>query len=135
MSDAAAGSTGALEISVPADPTGPADARRALDHLRDAVDPDTFGTVELLVSELVTNSVRHGEPRLGGCVQLKVEVRPDMVRVEVTDPGSGFEPPTHPGPGTSAGGFGLYMVDQAAERWGVDRLVDGTRVWFDLTRG
>ena len=56
----------------------------------------------------------------------------DAVRVEVVDQGSGFTaPPRDRTP--HGGGYGLYIVDRQAARWGVDR-VGGTRVWFELDR-
>jgi hypothetical protein len=55
---------------------------------------------------------------------------PDKVRVEVADPGPGFEPEVEP---REFGGFGFLLVDKIADRWGVlsDR---GSRVWFEIDR-
>ena len=87
------------------------------------------GALRLLVSELVTNSVRHvvgsTEP-----VELVVRVGAGRIRVEVHDGGAGFEP-GRPEPRGSQGGFGLFLVERMASRWGVDTR-DGTRVWFEL---
>jgi hypothetical protein len=52
------------------------------------------------------------------------------VRVEVIDSGSGFAPEPRD-PARATGGFGLFLVDTQAARWGVDRE-GGTRVWFEL---
>jgi hypothetical protein len=52
--------------------------------------------------------------------------------VDVTDHGDGFAAPAAPTPGR-ASGWGLFMVDRLADRWGVD--TEGTtRVWFELVR-
>jgi anti-sigma regulatory factor (Ser/Thr protein kinase) len=85
--------------------------------------------LRLLVSELVTNSVRHvaGSPQP---VELAVRIGAREIRVEVRDGGAGFEP-GKPEPRGADGGFGLYLVERMASRWGVDTQ-DGTRVWFEL---
>jgi anti-sigma regulatory factor (Ser/Thr protein kinase) len=87
------------------------------------------GALRLLVSELVTNSVRHvvGSTRP---VVLAVQIGARAIRVEVHDGGAGFEPGT-PVPRGAEGGFGLFLVERMASRWGVD-TGDGTRVWFEL---
>jgi anti-sigma regulatory factor (Ser/Thr protein kinase) len=87
----------------------------------------------LLVTELVTNAVRHAG--VGPEQSLDTEVRewPGRVRVEVTDPSTG---PTSFGArsdGDSSGGWGLFLVDQIADRWGVRRTPTGTCVWFELS--
>ncbi len=87
------------------------------------------GALRLLVSELVTNSVRH-VVGLATPVMLAVRVRAGTIRVEVHDGGAGFEPGTHE-PRGADGGFGLFLVERMASRWGVERR-DGTRVWFEL---
>ena len=55
---------------------------------------------------------------------------PGAIRVEVIDRESGFSA-TPRDPAQPLGGFGLYLVDKQATRWGVDSQ-DGTRVWFEL---
>ena len=85
--------------------------------------------LRLLVSELVTNSVRH----VSGSKQpvaLRVEIGERSIRVEVHDGGAGFVP-GRPEPRGADGGFGLFLVERMASRWGVD-VRDGTRVWFEL---
>jgi anti-sigma regulatory factor (Ser/Thr protein kinase) len=64
---------------------------------------------------------------------LRVAVLPDLVRVEVSDRGAGFRPPTGPPPPRSASGWGLYLVDQLADRWGIDTDGD-TTAWFEIDR-
>jgi anti-sigma regulatory factor (Ser/Thr protein kinase) len=90
------------------------------------------GTLRLLVSELVTNSVRHVS---GSDQQVVLRLRIDdrRIRVDVHDGGAGFRP-GKPEPRGAAGGFGLFLVERMASRWGVD-TGDGTRVWFELDLG
>jgi anti-sigma regulatory factor (Ser/Thr protein kinase) len=88
-------------------------------------------TVRLLLTELVTNSVRHARAGNGGPIEVHVRELPAGVRVEVDDRGQGFDPrPRTPGIG---GGFGLLLVDRLADRWGVADERPG-RVWFELDR-
>jgi anti-sigma regulatory factor (Ser/Thr protein kinase) len=106
-------------------------ARDALAKLGDSADPQALDDARLLVSELVTNSVRHGELEPGDTVLLTAEVDTRAIRVEVCNAGHGF---THreraPGP-DQALGFGLYLVERMASRWGIEDR-DATRVWFEI---
>jgi anti-sigma regulatory factor (Ser/Thr protein kinase) len=55
-----------------------------------------------------------------------------MLRVEVTDPGPGFDPEMdEPTPG-QAGGWGLFLTERLADRWGVDRADGLTTVWMEM---
>ena len=87
--------------------------------------------VRLLVSEIVTNSVRHG----GGNatpVEIRLALTDRTIRVEVTDSGPGFQAPAQPSPHTDRpGGWGLLLVDRIANRWGVDPS-ESTTVWFEI---
>jgi anti-sigma regulatory factor (Ser/Thr protein kinase) len=90
------------------------------------------GALRLLVSELVTNSVRHvtGSKQP---VELAVRICTGAIRVEVHDGGAGFEP-GRPEPRGADGGFGLFLVERMDSRRGVD-TDDRTRVWFELDLG
>lgn len=88
--------------------------------------------VLLLATELVTNSVRHSPASGEGTIGVAVRRGSERIRVEVSDPGSGFDHEPHR-PGTlSEGGRGLFLVDALADRWGMG---DGsqTTVWFELS--
>jgi serine/threonine-protein kinase RsbW len=87
----------------------------------------------LLVSELVTNSVRHSDSRLpGGMITVTVtSAGPDTVRIEVRDAGG----PTLPflkeaGDAAAEGGHGLQLVDRLAARWDYYRDTAGLTTWF-----
>lgn len=107
----------------------PALARRAVeamwlgDAARDAA--------MLLVSELVSNAVRHSGAGAADSISVHLEVSGGALRMSVTDPGPGFAPDAgrrEPGIG---GGFGLFLVDRLADAWGVETDV-GTTVWLEL---
>lgn len=109
----------------------PALAREAVDAAYgDRLDPERLADVRLLVSELATNAVRHGIER-ENAVELRLELDRSHVRVEVADGGHGFLPAQHAPERDDVGGWGLLVVEQLAERWGID-VGDGTRVWFEL---
>jgi anti-sigma regulatory factor (Ser/Thr protein kinase) len=120
-----------INVQFQAGPEAAAGARAALIPLERRIAPELMDDVRLLVSELVTNSVRHSDIVASEHVQLDVAVDSSRIRVEVWDSGIGFEPhPRRPGQ-SKDGGWGLYLVDRLADRWGVfrDRL---TRVWFEI---
>ena len=107
-------------------------ARTAVRAGDGAVPASAREDILLLVSELVTNAVRHAG--VGPNQSLRVELRrlPRRVRVEVAHPGNRFrhKPPR---PSSDAdGGWGLVLVDRIADRWGIANWAGGTRVWFEL---
>jgi anti-sigma regulatory factor (Ser/Thr protein kinase) len=113
---------------VAGEPRAVAEARDAVSELAaERLPGDSLETTRLLVGELVTNGILHGAA--GEPVEISIELANETVRVEVEDRGPGFAP--RPRPPDETGGWGLYLVDQLADRWGVSR--DGrTRVWFEL---
>jgi anti-sigma regulatory factor (Ser/Thr protein kinase) len=85
--------------------------------------------VHLLVSELVSNSVIHAG---ADEIELQATADPLVVRIEVGDPGPGFDERERKEPRFEGdGGFGLLLVDKVASRWGTKRD-PSTRVWFEI---
>jgi anti-sigma regulatory factor (Ser/Thr protein kinase) len=115
-------------VAFPVTPNAPGAARRLL--LSEGLDPDLDHTVCLLASELVTNAIRHSGKGEDDRIVLAARLSPDFARIEVRDPGPGFDPDVRHG----GGGFGLRMLDALAARWGVDCTERGTRVWFEVDR-
>ena len=123
----------ALHEQLIADAQAPAEARQALDRLGRELGGGTLETLKLLVSELVTNSVRHATPGEVHTAMLDVALSPNIVRVEVRDEGPGFTPEPRAADTDLGSRWGLVIVEELSERWGVDS--DGrTRVWFELDR-
>ena len=120
-----------LSVRFERGPSAASAARNALVALEPRVDAGCLEDIRLLVSELVTNAVRHAGGPAGGQVQLDVTVEPPRVRVEVADPGAGFDPEPRDDEMTRPGGWGLYLVDRIADRWGVVRNTMN-RVWFEV---
>lgn len=121
-----------LRLELPAHTAAIAEARAALDELEPPLEPSALIDLRLLVSEVVTNAVRHAGAAEGSQIVLVVEPGPDGVRVEVHDEGPGFTAPAKPEPrATGTSGWGLFLVERLARRWGVET---GPRahVWFVL---
>jgi anti-sigma regulatory factor (Ser/Thr protein kinase) len=115
-------------------PYAAAAARRALGGLGETVSHRRLDDIALLVSELVTNSVRHGGAGEDDRLELAALREGERLRVEVTDWGPGFERDTRPSlPTDAVGGWGLVLVERLADRWGVERDGDATVVWFELS--
>jgi anti-sigma regulatory factor (Ser/Thr protein kinase) len=111
-------------------------SRLALAGLEDRLDPNVLFDIRLLVSELVTNCVKHADVGPEESIVLTVDMHDQRVRVAVRDEGPGFEPPQTPPSEQAAeagSGWGLFLVDQLALEWGVERDA-GATVWFELQR-
>jgi anti-sigma regulatory factor (Ser/Thr protein kinase) len=119
-----------LSLRIPGGPDAPSTARQALRRFHPELSPELMQTLALLTSELVSNAVRHAHAQ---SVAFLCQVLPSHVRVEVTDEGPGFVPRRPPSDPDRAHGWGLYLVEELASRWGV-AAVPGTRVWFELDR-
>jgi serine/threonine-protein kinase RsbW len=133
-----------LVLRVPATPAAPATARRAVASLAPHLDSSVLEDAELLVSELVTNSLRHGDLRPTQGIEVCLRASPQTVMVEVADRGRGFGG-RRPRPKAKAAAtrdvverdgpnWGLFLVDQIAYRWGIAEQGD-VRVWFELRPG
>ena len=123
-------------VELPSAPSSPGHARRwageALDGSR--LSPAEHADVTPLISELVTNAVRHARPAGVDTVVVRLAASPDRIRIEVSDHGAGFSPtgiarPTH----DARGGRGLFVVDAIASRWGTVRA-DRHCVWLERDR-
>jgi anti-sigma regulatory factor (Ser/Thr protein kinase) len=84
----------------------------------------------LLVSEVVSNAVRHSAADPKAPVELLATFGEKAIRVTVTDAGVGFTPQPRD-PARTHDGYGLYLLEKVAERWGVESRED-TKVWFEL---
>ena len=108
-------------------------AREALDQLEGQLDRAVLEDMRLLVTELITNSVRHAHAGKDEPVQLEVAVSRERVRVVVEDAGGGFVPRSRDADSPDDSGWGLHLVERVSERWGVHSN-GRTRVWLELLR-
>lgn len=116
---------------MPCSPRAPSEARHALDELESEIEAGLLRDVKLIVSELVTNSVRHSgssEP-----IVMRAWVRECGLKVEIADSGFGFEPRAAREADIEEGGRGLLILESLSERWGVTRDAR-TRVWFEVSQ-
>jgi anti-sigma regulatory factor (Ser/Thr protein kinase) len=121
----------AMSLSLDGGAEAAGHARRALSRLRTDLDPPLIEVMRLLVTELIANSVKHAGV---DAVALNVVVARGAVLVEVRDQGPGFEPQHRTAGQDEASGWGLFLVDRLADRWGVAHEDASTRVWFELKR-
>jgi anti-sigma regulatory factor (Ser/Thr protein kinase) len=116
-------------------PEAAADARERLAAVGDPLSPSPDPRVSLLLTELVTNAVRHGGARDGQPIAVTLEHWSGLTRVSVSDPGPGFQwRPPDPRRPPEEGGYGLVLVYRMAHRWGIEPNDDSTTVWFELLR-
>jgi anti-sigma regulatory factor (Ser/Thr protein kinase) len=125
----------ALRMQIDTGPDAPAAARHALRDLRAELGESRFRLCELLVSELVTNVVRHvaADAALDTVTDMRVRMYRDRVRVEVRDAGPGFDARPRTEDQDPGSGWGLHLVDELADDWGVDRGLENC-VWFEVGR-
>jgi anti-sigma regulatory factor (Ser/Thr protein kinase) len=111
-----------------ADTHAPGAAREALAFVASDLPTSVHAVAQLLVSELVTNSVRYG-PKRNGKVGVLIDVARERLRVEVTDTAKAAPEPIAP---SVSGGYGLVLVDRLATRWSTERARRGNVTWFEL---
>jgi anti-sigma regulatory factor (Ser/Thr protein kinase) len=102
-------------------------------EIGDRVGEDELRDVHLLLSEVVNNSVIHGKVDEDGWIGIGVSLGDSCVRVEVRDSGEQGDPVPRDPDYDDGGGFGLFLVDAMASRWGIERE-PGLTVWFELDR-
>jgi anti-sigma regulatory factor (Ser/Thr protein kinase) len=121
------------EIEVIAGPEAAASARAAVAQMGVLQLHERMDEVQLAVSEVVTNAVRHGRLRQDvDAVRITVGTGPDKVRVTVEQPTVAdvmIEEPRFDK--ENPGGFGLHLVDQVVDNWGHDPGPPG-RVWLEF---
>jgi anti-sigma regulatory factor (Ser/Thr protein kinase) len=120
-----------LRMSLSRGPEAAAQARRAIAKLRADLDPPLLETLRLLVTELVTNSVRHTG---ADSLTLRVAISRSAVLTEVADTGPGFDRECVDQSADENTGWGLFLVQRLADKWGVKHDGPSKRVWFELRR-
>ena len=118
-----------LDLTINGGRTAPARARKALDAFNGSVS-DAADDLRLLVTELVTNAVVHANAGPDTSIGVRVEAAPDTIRGEIVHPGPRFQ--AEPRPDEQK--FGLYLVEQLADRWGLEPDESQSRIWFELDR-
>jgi serine/threonine-protein kinase RsbW len=123
---------GPFEVTLPAGVDAPAAARVAVSAwMAGNVSETMLADAQLLVAELVANSVRHADAPADAVVRVRARVGAGVVRLEVEDRGSSGSITRRAPDVQHGGGFGLNVVEMLSARWGVNRDV-ATRVWAEL---
>lgn len=99
---------------------------------RGEVTPVVVDEAEIVVSELVSNAVRHARPLTDGSLRVHWKVKAGVVEVEVTDGGSDSVPRPAPRTVWAPSGRGLRIVRSLAHEWGVTEDRTGSTVWAAL---
>lgn len=124
-----------VTLTLPATPEAPALARQAARGALAHWHPDRRDAALLVISELVTNAVRHGSDSADDSVAVRVWRRGGATRIEVCDDnatGATIEAPSPRLRGDARSGWGLPIVAELTDRWGVEQRGSGTRVWCEL---
>jgi anti-sigma regulatory factor (Ser/Thr protein kinase) len=118
-------------MQLPGSPASAGIARRELSQFAagDLTDAQ-LQDAALMVSEVVINAIVHGGE--GAAFELRARLAGERLRVEVTNSGPGLVPEPRATEPSPDGGFGLFLVERLARRWGLVRHRGMTRVWFEL---
>ena len=109
---------------------GPAHARQIVTReFARVLPPERLEELKLMVSELVTRAVVHGNVRDDDTITLDLRVNGN-VRCEVAQ----SRGPVTSEEVRSPGSWGMRLVDRLARRWGVTHSADATRLWFETPR-
>ena len=114
-------------LELPRTLDAPGQARDAITGLDPGLPDHVVPDMTLLVSELVTNSVKYGGD---GPVRLEITHSGDKIRTEIIDQGVGFTPVERDGDLSREGGWGLHLVEELTDRWGT--YEGSTHVWFEI---
>jgi two-component sensor histidine kinase len=119
-----------VERSLELGPAAPAAARRLVGDI--SLDENARAKLELIVSELVTNSVVHAGEAARAELSVRLRRERERVRGEVCGNGPEFDWAPHDPDLEEPGGLGLMIVDQLSERWGI-QTNSHVCVWFECS--
>jgi anti-sigma regulatory factor (Ser/Thr protein kinase) len=118
-----------LARALPTAPESVARARGAVVRSFAGLPDKVVEDAELLVSEAVTNSIRHSGRPADSPIHISGFLVDDTVRIEVSDEGPG------PGDERSEGRLGFRIFDELATAWGTERDARRSTTWFELALG
>lgn len=119
-------------MHLPPDPVSVGAARGLVRMLHYWLSNDQVGRCELVVSELVTNAIRHGTPTTDDLVLLELDVVPGGVHACVKDHGPAFGTADEWPEPDQIGGYGLKIVEQLSDGLQVEHSASGNSVSFSI---
>lgn len=121
---------GRQEFLLEGHPKSVSEARAKLVEVAAAfVEEARLPDLALVISEVVSNAVRHGSE--AGAILLAATPKDDYLCVQVTDPGAGLAPRPRATVPDEDGGWGFFLIEHLTRRWGLTREKGHTRVWFE----
>lgn len=122
-----------LSFQLPAFPDSVPLSRRLLNSFTGWTTSEVQVRAELILSELVTNAIRHGSRRADDVINIDLTVEGAAIFASVLDSGEPFAVPEFSPSADQIGGFGLHIVEQLASTWKIERRDDGNCVSFAVT--
>ncbi|HUS61923.1 MAG TPA: ATP-binding protein [Acidimicrobiales bacterium] len=119
-------------LHLPPHPVSVSVARCAVRAMRTWVTGDRLDRAQVIISEVVTNAVRHGSPGSDDLIVVDLAATHDVVTGCVTDRGPAFDVPASAPRPDRVGGFGLHIIGRMADTWSVDQLPTGNQVRFTV---
>ena len=118
--------------ALPCSPAAPRAARAAVtEWLSGLVGAHALDDIRIIVTELVSNSVRHAQLGPGDLVTVRVQLAEHRLRIEVANPGTAGEITSNGGSPHATGGMGLQLIERLCTTWGIARDRD-TTVWGEI---
>jgi anti-sigma regulatory factor (Ser/Thr protein kinase) len=114
-------------------PLAPAIAREFVAGSSNHLGEETLDTVQLLTTELVTNSYRHADLGPDDEILVRTLMAGPALRVEVCDAGPGIDTHVEAPELLETEGRGLWMVNVLSSRWGTGRHKGLRCVWFEIS--
>ena len=122
--------SGHAQLHLASVPSAPSTVRSSLDVM--ALPARLAEPVRLLASELVTNSVRHAGAGADAPILVTLDVDRQRLHLRVDDVGHGDVRVRSDHERTAGSGYGLFLVEALADRWGTSHTAAGTAVWFEV---
>lgn len=129
------------DIRLPAEPEGVREARKVVDAVDAPMTDEQRDDLRLLVSEVATNAIRHGDAGRAatgapGTIRVRLGLEHSCLRVEVHDRGPGFVARPRQADSRLDSGWGVHFVRTLADRWGSGHDETGAWiVWFEFHLG
>lgn len=123
-----------FRLDFPCHPSVVGVARHLVRGMHRWFDEESLDRCELIVSELVTNAIRHG-CMAGSFISMELTVSSGRLEGCVSDHGEPFSAPRAEPQRDQIGGYGLHIVDRLAQGWSIEHTGHGNAVRFAVLSG